>query len=524
MSKKELIFVLVLNLLIAFAFYLDGTHAKIQDISSDLANIIPVCKKIDNPQLYKNDLFLDDIQNVEYYTPFFVQSLRFFSKFVNQDYLKALNLLSFFSHFLYGIIWFFFFYKLRHQFWAALIFSIFIRGIIWPPGGELLGISGLWTIMPRTIYSVFFPIPFILFLSLKKYKLILSSLALGLIFNFHPITGIGGIIVYFSVYLLYKYYNNDLFLSKSFKELILAFSFCFLGMIPFLLTYFTGVENAISFDQAIFKDAFFARIPKLFSDPVRFILSWNRPVLYLFLILFLLFYFFDSSKNKISFKVLFFSALIVFLIANLSVYIEEIINSVFNKNIRMSFQLIRFQKLIIVLFQIGIFLLLVEIFKLTKANIKIKYALFLVYFSLLIFSSLTFFSKMPFIGDDLSTLILPNNIKFNSKNSTNYDLSEMIDYLKHNTEQDAVFLGSYLIRAGADRSVVLDAKGASMLIEGNPIKFIQWYKDRNEFKAKVGYEKVEFLKSKGVNYILSEDEWSGLEPLKVIGNVFLYKI
>jgi hypothetical protein len=131
---------------------------------------------------------------------------------------------------------------------------------------------------------------------------------------------------------------------------------------------------------------------------------------------------------------------------------------------------------------------------------------------------------MPFIGDDLSTLILPNNMKFNSKNSTNYDLSEMIDYLKHNTEQDAVFFGSYLIRAGADRSVVLDAKGASMLIEGNPIKFIQWYKDRNEFKAKVGYEKVEFLKSKGVNYILSEDEWSGLEPLKVIGNVFLYKI
>ncbi|RAR46617.1 glycosyltransferase family protein [Flavobacterium lacus] len=524
MSKKETSFVLLFNFLIAVAFYFQGRDAKIEDISSDLANIIPVCKKIDDPSLYKNDLYLNDIKNVEYYTPFFVQTLRFFAKFVHHDYIQALNVFSFFSHFFYGVFWFLLFYKLKNKFWIAVVFSLFMRGIIWPPGGELLGISDLWTIMPRTIYSVFLPVPFLLFSYLNKYKVIVASLALGLIFNFHPITGIGGVILYFSVFILFKFIRNELFLTESIKEVFIAILFCGIGMFPFIATYYMGVESNLSFDQTIFKEAFFARIPRSFSNPFMFVLNWNRPVTYLFSVLFFIFYFFDSSKNKIYFKVLFFSVVIIFFTANLSVYVEEIINTVFNKNIRMSFQLIRFQKLIIIIFQIGIFLLAVEFFNRLKVTGKVQFYVFALYFTVLVCSSLNRFSSLPFVGDDISTAILPNNMKFNSKNSKNYDLSDMIDYLKLNTEKDAVFYGTYLIRAGADRSVLLDSKGASMLIEGNQNKFIQWYQDLKEFRTMDQFEKVVFLKSKGVNYILSAEAWDEIRPVKVIGHVYLYKI
>lgn len=524
MNKRVLFFVFVFNLILAFGYYFQGLNAKIEDISSDLANIIPICKKIDNPSIYKNDLYLDDINNVKYYTPFFVQSLRFFAKFVNQDYLQALNLLSFFAHFLYGIFWFLLFYKLEKNFWIAMIFSLFMRGIIWPPGGELLGISDLWTIMPRTLYSVFLPIPFLLFSCLNKYRLILASLVLGLIFNFHPITGIGGSILYFSIFILFKYFRNELFLKKSIQEVLIALSFCIIGMIPFLITYFIGVESNLLYDHATFKNAFFSRIPRVFSDPLMFVLSWNRPILYLFGLLFLLFYFFDTSKRKIHFKVLFLSGFIVFISANLSVYIEQIINFIFNKNIRMSFQLIRFQKLIIITFQIGIFLLFVEFVKRLKLTSKIQFYIFTLYFSVLICSSLSFMSRLPFFGDDISTSILPENLKLSSKNQKNYDLSHMIDFIKVNTEKDAVIYGSYLVRAGADRAVVLDSKGAGMLIEGNPVKFISWYNELQQFKSLNTNDKIIFLRNKKVSYIIDGKPWEGLKPMKTVGNVYLYKI
>ncbi len=77
-----------------------------------------------------------------------------------------------------------------------MFFSLFIRGILWPPGGELLGISELWTLMPRTVFMAFLPVPFLIYCYFKKFRVFFSFLVLGLIFNFHPITGLGAIIGY----------------------------------------------------------------------------------------------------------------------------------------------------------------------------------------------------------------------------------------------------------------------------------------------------------------------------------------
>ena len=524
MTKQKIIIVLVLNFIIAAGFYIWNLSARVQDISSDLGNIIPICKKIDDPTLYQNDLYLDQLSDVEYYTPFFVQSLRFFSKFTNSDYLQALNLLSFFTHFFYGFLWFFLFYKLKKDFWMALLFSIFIRGVIWPPGGELLGISDLWTIMPRTIYTVFLPLPFLLFTQLKKYNNALTALTLGLIFNFHPISGIGGIIIYFSLYVLFIYYRKEFYSKQFLKQFLLSVLFCIIGMLPYLITYFVKVENTILFDQKEFDIAFFERIPSYFVDPIRFLSKWNLPVLYFFMFLFFGYYFLDTSTKKINFKILFFSAFILFATANASVYIEQFLNNTFERNIRMSFQLIRFQKFIILIFQVGLYLSVVEVFKKIGLSNRVKSSIFVGYCVMLICSTLPILSRIPLISDDLSTSILPNNLKLYHKVKENYDLSEMIDYVKLNTPKNAVFYGDFLIRTGADRSVVLDHKGASMLIEGNPIKLIQWQKDIKLLRELSSTEKVTFLKSKKVNYIITLNPWPELSPIEVIGSVYLYKI
>jgi hypothetical protein len=295
-------------------------------------------------------------------------------------------------------------------------------------------------------------------------------------------------------------------------------------MLPFIITYATKVDNVISFDQALFNKAFLSRIPSKFNNPIRYILDWNRPVMYFFGILFIVYYFFDSSKNKFNFKILFISAFVLFFTANFSVYIENLINILFNKNIRMSFQLIRYQKLIILLFQIGLFLMLIEIFKLLSPLNKYKPYMFFGYLVLLFFSTSPLLSRIPIIGDDLTTSVLPKSMSCYSDNLSNYNLSKMIDYVKKNTENDAVFYGSYLIRTGANKPVILDSKGAGMLIEGNPAKFINWYYDKSKFKTLSTNDKIVFLKNKNADYIIDDKSWDDLIPIKKIGDIYLYKI
>lgn len=525
MSKLKWLVVILLNLIIAVGFYIDGTKATIGHISSDLANIIPVCIKLDDPSKFKDDLYLNDINNVKYYTPAFVETLRLCAGLFGNDYLKGLNFLGGVTHFLYGILWFLFFFTLRRDFWLSLLFSIFFRGIIWPPGGELFGISDLWTIMPRTVFITLAPIPFLLYYYLNRYRILFAALSLGLILNFHPISGIGLAACYFAFYFSYKYLQGKSTKIQLFYDFSIASLAFIVGMLPYLLTYFLNVKST-SFDQRLYDLAFHKRLGYTFSDPIIFIAEWHRPILYFFLILFILFYIYDRSKKKIIFKSLAFSVIFVFLTANLSVYLEEIVNYIFGMNLRLSFQLIRYQKFILLLFQIGTFLLMVDLFNYYRISTQVK---ILSVSLLLIVSSLSFvspFSSLPIIGDDLVSSILPNNLMVEKRIDYNIksDLSDIITYIRNNTEVDAVFYGSFFIRAGAERSVILDGKGASMIIEGNQPQFIRWY-EQNKVLNNLDSpdKKIDYLRNLGADYILSADEYP-LPLVKKEGSLILYKI
>jgi hypothetical protein len=527
MNSKLLVFVFFLNFAIALGFYYDDRNANATDISSDLGNIIPVCMKLDNPESFKNDLYLNDSKDVEYYTPFYVQSLRYLSKLTNGDYIEALNILGFITHLIYGMSWFLLFYTLKKEYWLAIIFSLLIRGVVWPPGGELLGISELWTIMPRTVFFALIPLPFIFYVYLKKYKIIASGFLLGFILNFHPLSGIGIIVVYFSIFILYNYYQKTLRNRIFIKNMMMLMLSCFIGLLPFLLTYLAAVKTDLNIDPNAYELALSVRIGSMFMNPLEFITRWNRPPLIFFGAVFFLSYFFDTSFKKINFKILFFTALIVFVSANLLSYFEGFVNELFHKNIRMAFQLIRYQKFILVLFQIGFYLLLVELFAKYFANSLFKTISFVSYTVVLIMSTLPVFKNVPFIGDDISTNVLPQSFKIYNEieDEKKKDLGLMLEYVKKNTEKDAIFYGSPLIRTAANRAVVLDVKGASMLIEGNPQKFIQWYKDFSKLNSfKSIYDKTNFLKEKKVNYILVDTVWKNTRLVKRFGEIQLYKI
>ncbi|MFT3795438.1 hypothetical protein [Flavobacterium sp.] len=526
MNYKKVLLVLFVNVCIALGYYIDNRDASVLEISSDLANIIPICKKLDNPALYQNDLYLSDINDVKYYTPFYVETVRGFAQLTHGDYLQALNLLSFFSHILYGVLWFFFFYTLRRDFLLALAFSVFFRGILWPPGGELLGISSLWTIMPRTLFIALAPLPFLTYCYLKKYRMAVSGLILGLLLNFHPISGVGLLVVCAAAFVAYRGFEEKKLSLAMWRDLIVAGVFFGIGMMPYLLTYTTNIKVDLQYSQALYNEAFLQRISGSFLDPMIFIPAWSRPITFFLLIPFLGYYFFDRSEGKRNFKILLFTILVLFIAANSFVYVESAANRLLHKNIRMAFQLIRIQKLLLVLLQIGLYLFIVELFSRFAVKELYKRIAVIGFFVFLSLSSLPLFAKIPVLGDDLMTNIYPSTLKVSNPDELgrNSDISHMIDYIKQHTPKDAVFYGSFYIRAGADRSVVLDGKGAGMLIEGNANKFVQWYLDIQKLKTMGPEQKIAFLKSKKVSYVVTDKIEPGMILVNKIGAVYLFKI
>src|SRR6266850_580903 len=79
-------------LAMGFAFFIDGAKADFTSLSNDQFNIIPVSMKKDNPNLFPDDEIVGDLKGVNYYTPFFVNSIRFLS-LPDHNYLRGLNLL-----------------------------------------------------------------------------------------------------------------------------------------------------------------------------------------------------------------------------------------------------------------------------------------------------------------------------------------------------------------------------------------------------------------------------------------------
>ncbi|RFN60062.1 hypothetical protein [Marixanthomonas ophiurae] len=528
MTKKAVIAVLVFNLFIAASFFIMNYGVGYSRLSSDQHNIVPMCQKLDDPALFKNDLYLSSVDNFKYYTPFFVQPLRFMAKLTNGDYMLAINILHTATHILYGLSWFVLFYFVfKRNFWIAFLLSILIRGIVWLPGMEIWGMSDLWTFVPRQLYSALLPIPFIILLakSSYRYRLFFSAFLIGLIFNFHPITGLGGILIYLFTLFFIGLKSNSI-LKLSFIRVLSSVVFIILGMLPFIITYFGKTETTATYNVELYQKAFDARIPSYFKDVVKYASQWIHIKTLFFLvptaILFALSLFYKSLKKQ-SFFVLTLGA-VLFIVPLLSIPIENWVNSAFNINLRMSFQIVRVQKLAILPGYLAMGFLLVWCMERKFISKKLLAGLTALYIFLIILATPNRFKPIPFISDDITTSIYCNGPVFASIEEKQRDFDKMAAYIKKETPVNAVFYKEYRLRSAALRSVKFDHKGASILIEGNPEELIEWYKAKRKLRKASELEKEFFLNEHDVTHILSEENFESYQMIKQIGMLKLYAI
>lgn len=526
-ETRQLIVVIAINITIALGFFMGNLKANYSSLSSDIQNIIPVAQKFDNPELFKKDLYLNTLDNVRYYTPFYVQSLRFLAKFTNQEYVQAVNVMNLLCHVLYGILWFFLIYKLVPNFWIALLVSLLVRGVVWLPGLEIWGIADLWAMMPRTLYLTFFPIPFLI-LKPSFPRLILSAFLIGLVFNFHPITGLGGILLYLSFIILYVifYKQKHRITLKNGIGILLALA---LGMLPFIITYFSKTSSNITYDMEAFTQAFNTRIPTFFSEPMAFLKQWLH-FKTLFYVVPIIIYYGVSRRDKTAHKrakIIILLTLVLIILPAISVYVERVINSSLKLNLRLSFQLIRSQKVAI----IPSFFAMAYLLEYVNETLKNKWFLPLlvsVHVSILLLCKHPVFNNVPYFGDDIARLVLPNTLSFGSPHLSNkLDVDYMAEYIEANTPQKAVIYGSHHFRGASKRSVILDSKGASMLIEGNPLQFAEARAHQKTLaNAKTVMDKIHVLKALGVDYMVTRNESyaSQLTPVHTEGRLSLYKL
>lgn len=517
---------LLINLIIASLFFIKNIGVGYSQLSSDMHNIVPMCMKLDDSTLYTSDLYLSDTNNFKFYTPFFIETLRFIGGIYKGDYVKASNLLLFVTSLIFGVVWFFLLFKIfLHRFWIALLISILMRGIVWLPMWEFFGISDLWTIVPRTVYIALMPIPFLLLYKNTNKSYYLAAFLIGFIFNFHPISGLGGILIYVSLvgYLYISRLNKN-----SFNSILFGFLFLILGMLPFIFTYFSKTDTIVTYDLSAYQTAFNSKIPSRFQQVGLILNSWLKFKFLFFFIPFVIFLgysFLITNKYRNQASALLVVTFLLFTLPILSIYIEQFLNDILDLNLRMSFQIVRIQKLSILSGYVSIgFLLILFLEKYNSLNRYLPYLTFAFLF-LLSISTPNSFKNTPFLGDDISRSILPTYsdvVKPISDRNTDFD--QIAEYIEKNTPISSTFFNNYYLRSAAKRSVKFDGKGANILIEGNPKKLIEWHKSIKYLKNASIQDRIKYLKQNGVDYILTDKIDYPLPLEKQIGKQKLYNL
>jgi len=119
-----------------------------------------------------------------------------------------------------------------------------------------------------------------------------------------------------------------------------------------------------------------------------------------------------------------------------------------------------------------------------------------------------------------NTLSVGSNVDETDKD----DLYEVLTFIRNEVPKDAVLFAPDVGRSGGRRSVVLDSKGANMLIEGNPKRFIEWHQNFKKFKKLPPLEANQFLRDYGVDYVLIYIDLPEFETIIQKGRWRLYKV
>ena len=300
-------------------------------------------------------------------------------------------------------------------------------------------------------------------------------------------------------------------------------------MLPFILNYIANISISADYDLELYKEALSAKYPSFFTNPTTFWKEWFKPKFAIYastVIIFVLFVWQKGSqKDKVRMKYVLILSALLFIIPNMAAFAEALINNLFDVNIRMSFQLVRMQKLLILAAFFSIAFSIDILYRNDRFKKYFPY-IFGTFILLLVIGKHKTFDTIPFISNDIVRRILPNTLSFGNivSDNENEGLNEILIFIREELPKDAILFAPDIGRSGGRRSVVLDSKGANMLIEGNPKRYIQWYKDYRAFKKLSRLEANQFLRDYGVDYVLIYIDLPEFETVMKKGKWRLYKV
>jgi hypothetical protein len=492
-SRTSLIFFGIFTLILSAGFFLKGLNANFSSLSGDQLNILTVCVKKDNPDLLQGDLVAGDFNNVKYYIPVFVDLVRLAS-LPDHNYLRGLNILLFFTSLIYIWGWWLLFSVWGDK-WVAAILAFLVRGIMWPPGNEVWGIAGLWTMLPRTLFLAL--LPWVLWgwfqkRQSKKARLVIFF-ASGVIANVHPISGVGFITALLLADLSWTWMESRNMRAacwRGFQGGLVAL----LGLSPFIWTYLGVISGMKGVNSSEFYAAVQMRINEIFFDPWLYLSKWAQPKWIVLILLPWAIWFFLVRKKSAEHKPAILALGVFALTCVATVLLPFLAEAVLNKlgyNVRFAFQLLRNGKYLLIPSIIVMSWVCVwacrQLENYTAKSRKIVVTAGCLILGLTLVSRHSTFDRVPLLGDDVSRFLWPKwggqvEAVSDSRVASELAMDGILEWIKTNTSADATFVGPRAIRAGALRAVIHDFAGAGMLIEGNPQAFIETAKRENTLR------------------------------------------
>lgn len=488
LRKRPLMPVLVFavfSLFVSLWFFREAINADATSLVGDQINILAICAKKDFPNLLNSDQVVGDTRNIEFYTPFFIDVVRLLSR-PDANYLRGLNIMLLITSLLYFWGWWLLF-SLWGNRWLAGVLAFIVRGIMYPPGLELWGIAGLWTMLPRTLFLAL--VPFVLWSWLKwrdnRRAWVVILFSAGLLTNIHPISGLCVALAILAADATWTYLDTKELKALSIK-LVAGGIAALIGMFPFIWTYLSKVRSVSGVSEAAFEEALHMRIGPLFWDPLLYGKLWLRPkwltlALLPWLVCLLIPRHWWAAYRK-TIAALGVFALTCVLTAVLPFAIESLLKKA-GYDARFAFQLVRAGKYVMIptILLTGLLLtlaarLLAERF---RGGSKIVGATLCMSVVLTLFAQHPVFKNVPILGDDIVRFLWPVNL--GQIDEQEHDLTRartdpingVLRWIRNNTPPEAKFVGPRAISSFALRSVIHDWKGAVVLIEGNPAGFVK---------------------------------------------------
>jgi hypothetical protein len=484
----------IFSLALSLSFFWTAASADYSSLSGDQLNILTVCVKMDRPELLQGDLVAGDVNNVRYYIPVFVTMVRLAS-LPDHNYLRGLNILLLLTSLTYMWGWWLLFSVWSDK-WLAAILAFLVRGIMWPPGNELWGIAGLWTMLPRTLFLALLPWVIWGWVRMRQSQKgwLLTCFSSGVIANVHPISGLSIMVALFLAEFTWGMLESK-DLKTSLRRLILGSVVALIGLAPFIWSYWSVIAGMKSVDPSQFYQAIQMRVNPLFFSPGLYLARWVEPKWIVLIILPWVIWFLGARKKLAAHRNAVVALGIFALACTATAFLPFLVEALINKigyNARFAFQLVRTGKYVLVpsilLWSLLCALVVRQLDLFTKNGQAIKVAISLLVILLTAFSRNPIFDRVPVLGDDVSRFLWPagSEVPLGNKSGREYAsesrMNGMLSWIKANTPENARFVGPRSIRAGALRSVIHDFAGAGMLIEGNPQGFVEAARREKELR------------------------------------------